>query len=130
VIELVLTICALTFASPYYDCNENWDINIHDDELLKCGREEASSLGCATYYLFSKGDKRIDIVSDYPERDGKHTPKLKHEDILWHELIHLICECDWHEYWDKKEDTRSHRYNQYPHVPETVIPYLKDEWIR
>ena len=127
-IELVLTICALTLASPYYDCNENWDINVHDTEYIDCGRGE-EILGCATFYRVFENDK-IDIVSDYSERKGEHTPKLKHEDILWHELIHLMCECDWHEYWDKKEDTRSHRYNQYPRVPETVIHFLKDEWIR
>lgn len=128
-IELVLTICALTFASPYYDCNENWDIILHDEENLKCGRPEPKSLGCATYHIPFIDDK-IDIVSDYSERTGTHTPKLKHEDILWHELLHLMCECDWHEYWDKEKDGRSHRYNQQPQIPETVIQYLKPEWTR
>ena len=126
-IELVLTICALTFASPYYDCNENWDIYLHDTELIECGGREV--LGCATFNRLFENNK-IDIVSDYPIRDGLHTPKLKHEDILWHELLHQMCSCDWHTYWDRLNDSRAHRYNQYPHIPETVIPYLKDEWIR
>ena len=124
-IELILTICALTFASPYYDCNENWDIYLHDEELVKCGGGEA--LGCATYYRVFGNDK-IDLVSDYPEREGLHSPKLKHNNILWHELLHQMCECDWHEYWDKRGDGRSHRYNQQPDIPETVIQYLKPEW--
>ncbi len=128
-IELVLTICALTFASPYYDCNENWDIYLHDEKALKCGRPEPTSLGCATYNTPFKDDK-IDLVSDYTERDGKHSPKLKHNDILWHELLHQMCECDWHEKWDYERDSRAHRYNPIPEVPETVIPYLKDKWIR
>ncbi len=127
-IELVLTICALTFASPYYDCNENWDINVHDTENIDCGVSK-EVLGCASYdRLF--GNDKIDLVQNYFEIAGIHTPKLKHESILLHELLHLTCKCDWHEYWDKKGDGRSHRYNQQPDIPETVIPYLKDEWIR
>ncbi len=125
-IELVLTICALSFVAPYYDCSEEWDINVHDTEYVKCGRGK-EVLGCATYdRLF--GNDKIDLVSDHSERTGLHTPKLKHESILWHEILHLTCECDWHEYWDKDRDGRSHRYNQQPDIPETVIQYLKPEW--
>ena len=125
-IELALTICALTFMAPYYDCSEQWDINVYDTEFIKCGSKEV--LGCATYdRLF--GNNKIDLVQNHDERVGLHTPKLKHESILWHELIHLKCKCDWHEYWDEESDGRSHRYNQYPSIPETVIQYLKPEWI-
>ena len=128
-IELALTICALTFVAPYYDCSEEWNIYVHDVNGLKCGREEARYLGCATFHIPFKNDK-IDIVSNYPERTGVHTPKLIHEDILWHELLHQMCECDWHAYWDELKDGRTHRYNQQPEIPETVIQYLKDEWVR
>jgi len=126
-IELALTICALTFIAPYYDCSEEWDINIYDTEFVECGKNKV--LGCATYDRFFGNDK-IDMVSDYTERTGLHTPKLKHEDMLWHELLHLMCECGWHEYWDKEKDGRSHRYNQQPNIPETVIQHLKPEWTR
>lgn len=128
-IELILTICALTFTSPYYDCSEEWDIIVYDDSIdgLKCGDNTPNSLGCSTYDRIFKNNM-IELVHNHAEITGKHTPKLKHESILWHELLHLTCECGWHDYWDKKGDGRSHRYNQQPDVPETVIQYLKPEW--
>lgn len=127
-IELAMTICALTFMAPYYDCSEQWDINVYDTKLIDCGSSK-EVLGCASYdRLF--GNDKVDLVQNHYETMGKHTPKLKHESILWHELLHLTCQCDWHEYWDKKDDVRSHRYNQQPEIPETVIPFLKDRWIR
>ncbi len=131
-IELALTICALTFASPYYDCSEEWDIIVYDDsvELLKCGREEPSALGCSTYSkLF--GNDYIELVHNHYEIMGKHTPKVKGGGILQHELLHQMCECNWHEKWDKeKPDIRKHRFYQQPNVPEIIKPYLKDKWIR
>lgn len=126
-IELALTICALTFMAPYYDCSEKWDINVYDTELIDCGRSK-EVLGCASYdRLF--GNDKIDLAQNYYKTVGLHTPKLKHQSILHHELLHLICECDWHEYWDKKGDGRAHRYNQQPDIPETVIQYINPEWI-
>ena len=128
VIELVLTICALTFVAPYYDCSEEWHIVLHDTNGIKCTRPEPTALGCATFKAPFKND-RIDLVSDYTERTGLYTPKLKHEDILWHELLHLMCECNWHAHWEvEKNDGRAHRYNQQPDIPETVIQHIKEEW--
>ena len=128
-IELVLTICALTFASPYYDCSEEWDIIVYDDSIdgLKCGDDTPDSLGCSTYDRAFQNDK-IELVHNYAEIMGKHTPKLKAGGILQHELLHLECQCNWHAYWDRESEVRSHRYNQQPTIPEPVIPYLKEKW--
>ncbi len=130
-IELVLTICALTFVAPYYDCDEEWDIIVYDDSIdgLKCGDDTPNSLGCASYQRIFGNDK-IELVHNHAEIMGKHTPKLKAGGILQHELLHLECQCNWHKFWDKGDNMRSHRYNQQPAVPEEIIPYLKDKWIR
>jgi hypothetical protein len=130
-IELVLTICALTFASPYYDCSEEWDIIVYDESegLLYCGNEEPRSLGCSGYDRLLKNDY-IELVYNHDEIMGKHTGKIKGGGILQHELLHQMCECNWHEKWDKTNpDIRKHRFSQLPKVPEKVIPYLKDKWV-
>ncbi len=129
-IELALTICALTFVAPYYDCSEKWDIIVYDStDLLLCGREEPSALGCSTYHKTFENDK-IELVSNYYEVMGLHTPKLKSESILHHELLHQTCTCNWHEKWDKPDlSERHHKFTQDPKVPKNVIPYLKDKWI-
>jgi len=128
-IELALTICALTFASPYYDCSEEWDIIVYDESegLLKCGRAEAESLGCSTYDRALANDY-IELVYNHNEIKGKHTGKLNGGGILFHELLHQMCECNWHAYWDRGSEIRSHRYNQQPVIPEPVIPYFKEKW--
>lgn len=128
-IELILTICALTFASPYYDCSEEWDIIIYDDSIdgLKCGDNTPNSLGCASYSRVFRNDS-VELVHNHAEIMGTHTPKLKAGGILQHELLHLMCECNWHAYWDRGSEIRSHRYNQQPAIPEPVIPYLKQKW--
>ncbi len=131
-IELVLTICALTFASPYYDCSEEWDIIVYDESegLLKCGRGEAESLGCSTYDRAFANDY-IELVYNHSEIMGKHTGKVKGGGILFHEILHQMCECNWHEKWDKTDpDIRKHRFYQEPKVPEIIKPYLKDKWTR
>ena len=128
-IELFLTICALTFASPYYDCSEEWDIIVYDESegLLKCGREKAEALGCSTYDRALANDY-IELVYNHNEVRGKHTGKLNGGGILFHEILHQMCTCNWHEYWDRGSEIRSHRYNQQPNIPEPVIPYIKEKW--
>lgn len=130
-IETILTICALTFASPYYDCSEEWDIIVYDESegLLYCGNEEPRSLGCSGYDRLLKNDY-IELVYNHHEIMGKHTGKIKGGGILFHELLHQMCECNWHERWDNIDpDVRKHRFYQLPKVPEKVIPYLKDKWV-
>lgn len=126
-IELALTICALTFMAPYYDCSEEWDIIVYDsNDLLKCGEKKANSLGCSTMYIFNRD--KIELVNNHAEIMGMHTPKLKTGGILFHELLHQMCECNWHEKWEVEDPKRKHRFYQDIDVPETVIPYLKQEW--
>lgn len=129
-IEIFLTICALTFTAPYYDCSEEWDIIVYDDsmDLLPCGTKKHSSLGCASYSRVFRND-RIELVHNHAKIMGEHTPKLKAGGILQHELLHLTCECNWHERWENDPTIRKHRFYHPIKVPETITPFLKDKWI-
>jgi len=128
-IETIITICALTLISPYYDCNNEWDIIIYDKTTdIIPGTDKA--IGSASYSrpIFDK--PAIGLVHDYKERVGKWDHMTKGGGVLWHEILHMKCKCDWHARWDVLEDiegdNRSHI--RIPTIPQSVIPFLKGDW--
>jgi len=126
VIETIITICALSILAPYYDCDKEWEIVILGEEYDLIPHVEA--LGTASYNRV--GTDRIMLVNDYKDRLGKHDYMLKGGGVLWHEILHMYCECNWHGWLDKREDMkRSTRANSFGmKVPEEIKPYLKEGW--
>lgn len=125
-IEFVMTICALTFVSPYYDCSEKWDIQIYDDTVNKIPHTRGA-IGTASWdrNVFTDREK-ISLVHNYKEREGIHDHYLKGGGVLWHEILHMKCKCDWHAHWDvieeKGDNKRSHI--RIPTIPQEVLPFL------
>ena len=127
-IETIITICALMMVSPYYDCSEEWNIVIYD-ESQKYIPNSDNSLGQAVFNVpFTKDEIRL--VSNHNNATGKHDRMLYGGGVLWHEVLHLMCECDWHKIWDKEKiDSRSHKFGNGPvHIPEDVKPYIKPQY--
>ncbi len=87
----ILSICALTSVSPYYDCSNTWEIHLIEDDYA-C----RTSYGCVSYNQdFILGHHIITISAqhlDYKLPNG--------DSLLWHELKHAICECD-NDIWSK-----------------------------
>lgn len=121
-IEFIMTICALTFTSPYYDCSDEWDIMIYDDKIIG-----SDALGTADWTRNVFDDrKKISLVHDYKTKEGKHDHLMKGGGILWHEILHMKCECDWHKRWDvlEKIKGKNHTHVYIPPIPQSVLPYL------
>ena len=124
-IETLITICALTFASPYYDCNEKWDIEIYDGKIPNA----EGVLGRAIYKNSILEDTNIIQLShDYKERIGKWDRLMKSGGgVLWHEILHMKCKCDWHSHWDVLREIKgdNHSRVRIPIIPQSVLPFLK-----
>ena len=122
-IEFIMTICALTFTSPYYDCSEHWDIQIYDGAI-----PDSNAIGTSHWdHNIFTNDERISLVHDYKERIGKYDHLIKGGGVLWHEILHMKCKCDWHRHWDVLEKTKgkAHSHVSIPTVPSSVVPFLK-----
>lgn len=86
----ILVMCALTSVSPYYDCDNTWEIWLLESEYA-CG----TSYGCIDYNQNFVGHHVIKLSYkhlDYILPDG--------DTLLQHELKHGICECD-NDPWSK-----------------------------
>jgi len=84
ILELIM-ICSLTNSAPYYDCSNQWEIWIVEDDTLHC-MTEAMACGWFNQRYIGNHIFKIPIGNlDYVNRDG--------ETILWHELRHGLCEC-------------------------------------
>jgi len=86
-IETILIICALTLEAPFYDCSEQWTIEIHDSLFLQDPNG---------YWVTGYADYKNNVIGIGTARmdscwDGRCLP------LLWHELKHLQCDCNWHE---------------------------------
>jgi len=92
-------ICALTMVSPFYDCDQKWDIEIYDDydlgKIKVCPNGiGGTTIACAVYM----DDPIWDIISN---------PKIKlgssnyidewGMNSLQHEIKHIQCRCSWHD---------------------------------
>jgi len=122
-IETILTICALTMISPYYDCSEKWNIIIYDGNIP----DSENALGTAMYD--TPYGKEIELVSKHSSSTGVHDKMLKGGGVLWHEILHMYCKCNWHEYWDADQPKRSHRYTTIEFsIPEEIKPFIKDKY--
>lgn len=130
-IETIITICALTMVTPYYDCNSHIDIEIYNGTIP----DRMNSLGMSMYghSIFDTGGT-IKLVHDYKVKTGKWDHLLKGKGVLWHEILHMKCKCDWHKRWDMiddmkdKKDNRMHNHVMLPTIPQSIIPFLKDEY--
>lgn len=100
----ILYICALITNAPFYDCDEKWGIVIADTMTVKDPNGQY-------VFGFAHWDVRDPVVFHFngtdhvmPEKyimvgstniDGCYN--LVCRSLLHHELLHLICECNWHE---------------------------------
>ena len=105
-LEMVMMICAITSVSPYYDCGESWIIVLEDSPTVPSVHDEsvtgyaidATLLECypisETYPTIKNKDSYEWLVIGKTKRDacfdGICLP------VLWHEMEHLMCDCDWH----------------------------------
>lgn len=129
-IETILTICALTMIAPYYDCSEEWDIIIWDESHSIIPGTE-SAIGTATFDRSNGKNDKIQLVHDHKDREGRHDYLLIHPDVLSHEILHLYCQCNWHEWYDENEGKRISKINSFGmRIPETIIPYIVEEYRR
>lgn len=126
-IETIITICALTMISPYYDCNSHINIEILSERSLN----DNLSIGTAEYgHSIFDNNGTIQLVHDYKERTGLRDHLLKGKGVLWHEILHMKCKCDWHEHWDvlAKTKDKMHSHVNIPTIPQSVIPFLKERY--
>jgi len=106
-IEIFMVICALTSVSPYYDCDEKWVIVLEDTQMIRWDDMDPIA-GLAVF---------ADVVEDFPISESHPTitgmddlewlaiGKVKRDTcydgicfpVLWHEMKHLMCDCNWHE---------------------------------
>ena len=106
-IEMLMVICVITSVSPYYDCDEKWVIVLEDSLIVPSVYDEPVT-GYAidatliesypislTYPTIKNMDNLEWLVVGNTKRDacfdGICFP------VLWHEMKHLMCDCDWHE---------------------------------
>ncbi len=90
----ILTICSLLQGGGF-DCSEQWDIYIHDDPRVTqfCNNvERGTGEGC--YWKYYNGQRVVTEV--HISLPGQHGKDLWGNTVLWHELQHAICACDWH----------------------------------
>lgn len=84
----ILIICSLISSSPYYDCSEQWMIEIHNTPV-PCfeGNEFVLAAGCTNF-----NSKNIKVYTMY-----EYEKELKDRfSALEHELEHLKCMCNFH----------------------------------
>ena len=88
----ILTICSLISAPPFYDCSDTWEIHLYSEPPdIQCNNNDPRfhSFGCAN--LRSNTIHMVDFA--------EHTDRYGYS-ILQHELEHLKCQCDFHEFYN------------------------------
>jgi len=80
---LIMIICSLTAAAPYYDCSEQWEISVYSNQylgLIPCPTSNSGNLlGCANFV-----HNKIDLI-----QSGVNSKDECNRTILLHELLHM-----------------------------------------
>lgn len=96
-------ICSLTNMAPYYDCSTQWTIFMYDDEFTDtCNQNVAVGLAAKACTMYVSYDNKVlsadihlgighDLESEHPFPGGP-----EYQSILYHELQHATCGCNWH----------------------------------
>ena len=96
-------ICSRTHVEPYYNCSKKWTIFLYDEEFPQtCNENIAVGLaarGCTKSVTYDNQVLSADIhlgtehgaQAEFPFPDGP-----AYQSILYHELQHAICGCNWH----------------------------------
>jgi hypothetical protein len=84
----VLLICSLTHATPFYDCAQQWTIEIHSEPVSCFVGHQIMAAGCTNF-----DTKAIRIYDFAMYHYGKDRYGFT---VLEHELEHLKCMCDFH----------------------------------
>lgn len=102
-----MIICAITAISPYYDCDEKWVIVLEDTPTVPSVYEQpttgyAVDVTLVEYYPISETYLTIKNTDDLEWLVVGNTKRDACFDgiclpVLWHEMKHLMCDCDWHE---------------------------------
>lgn len=93
----ITTMCAF-LADGSWDCDERWVLYVFEkkDVFNEChphatGGIHHAVLGCATYDPDAKKGYRIVLGSS-----GEYVKAHTGDSVLWHEIRHLQCLCDFH----------------------------------
>ena len=80
---LTMMICSLTVVAPYYDCSEQWEINVYPNQyfgLIPCPVSNSGQLmGCANFL-----HNRIELI-----QFGAYFKDECNRTILLHEILHM-----------------------------------------
>ncbi len=89
----VLVICSLTTTSPFYDCSETWEIYLHDTGDMRpfCEYNLDRGTGEGCHKWDGKTNQQIHIALD-----KQHLKDVWKQTVLYHEIKHAMCKCDWH----------------------------------
>jgi len=85
----VLFICSLTHTAPFYDCSEQWRIEVYDEPVSCFVGYEIRAAGCTNF------ETKTIRIYDYAMREYGRDPADGYT-VLEHELEHLKCMCDFH----------------------------------
>lgn len=93
-LESVILTCLFISVAPYYDCSETITIMVSDQMYIPCN-DKGGNLGCAK--LGKRGDRQYILLGKsafiYEDKYGN--------DVLWHEIKHIRCQCNWHRELDR-----------------------------
>jgi hypothetical protein len=84
----VLLICSLTHTYPFYDCSEQWTIEVYSEPVPCFVGHEIMAAGCTNFE--TKTIKIYDYAMHQYDKDRYGFT------VLEHELEHLKCMCDFH----------------------------------
>jgi len=116
VIEQILIICAITAVAPFYDCppmidgeldmtGEQWIITVFSTNNMTkiCNDDDDNAIACANYGILWKAPE-IKLSQNYSNTNPRDGYMLKNDrNVLWHEIMHLTCKCNFHPDIDEEE---------------------------
>lgn len=85
------TMCSLT-ANGAWDCEHKWLVILHNTNKIRCIEVSLKlTNGCAVW-----GTPNYRGNMPYMEIDNSTGKDSYGNSILWHEIKHLQCKCNWH----------------------------------